>query len=130
MTLLESISDPNLTIGLSFAGLRELVQQWRHRRNSAVVAERHRPGGPAPSPRLAGLGTPLAVATAFLQPGPLVAGTPGWRTDVDDAPAMSSNGESKPAAGDLADVRNGGRRFGVFRVDDAMLHDGRDGADR
>ncbi len=78
MALLESIGDPNLTLGLAFVRIHQLVRRGRVRRAPAVVADRHRPrrGRPHQGRRLrygvapgGGVGVPRRC--------PLVAG-PSW----------------------------------------------------
>lgn len=132
MTLLESIGDPNLTIGLSFVAFVNWVQQWRHRRNSAVVAERHRPGrGRLHRGCRLRARNALGRGDRVSQPGPLVAGTPRvadrCRRRTGDVQQRRSN---QPLTGDLMDVRNGGGLRGVSRRRRHAPHDGRDGADR
>ena len=42
--LIESVGDPTLTVGLSFATIYAKLEEWRVGRRAAVVTDSHRPG--------------------------------------------------------------------------------------
>ena len=94
MALLESIGDPNLTIGLAFvaftnwfdAGEFGEILRW-----SQTVIDLAA-GDPAKGAGF-GMGSPLAVAVALRGVARWWLGRPGWRQDLHDALALARNSD-------------------------------------
>jgi len=123
MALLESIGDPNLTIGLAFipftnwfdAGEFGELLRW-----SQTIIELAA-GDPTKGAEF-GFGSPLAGALAFRGIARWWLGRPGWRHDLDDAFAIARR--SDPTT--LAMIANWTycpeMHYGVLRADDAAVH--------
>ena len=122
MALLESIGDPNLTIGLAFVAFAnwfasgEFGEILRWSQTVIDLAA----GDPAKGAGF-GLGSPLAIAVAFRGVARWWLGRPGWRQDLHDAVAMARN--SDPATLGLVVTWTYGWRYcyGVLRADDSAL---------
>jgi class 3 adenylate cyclase len=122
MELLESIGDPNLTIGLAFVAFAnwfasgELGEILRWSQTVIDLAG----GDPAMGAGF-GVGSPLAIALAFHCVAQWWLGRAGWRQDLHDAVAMAR--DSDPATlGLVVTWTYGAITFGVLRADDATLH--------
>jgi hypothetical protein len=121
MALLESIGDPNLTVGLTFvpfinwydAGEFGELLRW-----SQTVIELTE-GDPAIGAGF-GIGSPLALALAFRGVAHWWLGRPGWRRDFGDALEMARNSDATTLAL-VAGWCFGGIFFGVLRADDSSL---------
>ena len=123
MALLESIGDPNLTIGLAFvafanwfaSGEFDEILRW-----SQTIVDLAA-GDPAKGAGF-GMGSPLAIAVAFRGVARWWLGRPGWRQDLHDAVAMARN--SDPATLGLVVTWTYGVAiaYGVLRADDSALH--------
>ncbi|HEY2197717.1 MAG TPA: cyclase, partial [Mycobacterium sp.] len=121
MSLLESIGDPNLTVGLAFVAFAnwfasgEFGEILRWSQTVVDLAD----GDPAKGAGF-GMGSPLAIALAFRCVARWWLGRPGWRQDLHDAVAMARN--SDPATLGLAVTWTyGAIAYGVLRADDAAL---------
>jgi class 3 adenylate cyclase len=121
MALLESIGDPNLTIGLAFVAFASWfsvgefgeISRW-----SQTVIDLAA-GDPAKGAGF-GMGSPLAVAVAFRGVARWWLGRPGWRQDLHDAVEMARN--SDPATlGLVVTWTYGAILYGVLRSDDSAL---------
>jgi class 3 adenylate cyclase len=121
MALLESIGDPNLTIGLAFvpfanwfaSGEFGEILRW----SQTVISLAG--GDPAKGAGF-GLGSPLAIALAFRCVARWWLGSPGWRQDLHDAVAMAR--KSDPATlGLVVTWTYGAIAYGVLQADDAAL---------
>src|SRR5271166_418458 len=121
MALLESIGDPNLTIGLAFVAFANWfesgefgeVLRWSQTIIDLAAGDPTKGAG-------FGLGSPLAIAVAFRGVARWWLGRPEWRQDFRDAVAMARN--SDPAT--LAVVVTwtyGAIPYGVLRADDSAL---------
>jgi class 3 adenylate cyclase len=122
MELLESIGDPNLTIGLAFVAFAnwfsvgEFGEILRWSQTVIDLAG----GDPAMGAGF-GLASPLAIAVAFHGVAGWWLGRPGWRQDLRDAVAMARN--SDPATlGLVVTWTYGATLYGVLRADDSALH--------
>ncbi len=121
MSLLESIGDPNLTVGLTFvpfinwydAGEFGELLRW-----SQTVIELT-DGDPAKGAGF-GVGSPLALALAFRGVAHWWLGRPGWREDFGEALAMARTSDATTLAL-VAGWCYAGIFFGVLRADDAAL---------
>lgn len=121
MALLESIGNPALTVGLAFVAFAN----WF---NSADFGEILRwsqtvvdlaDGNPATGAEF-GIGSPLAIATAFRGIARWWMGLPGWCDDLDDAVVMARDSDPSTLAlvgawAYLALV------YGVRRIDDTIM---------
>ncbi len=121
MTLLESIGDPNLTIGLAFVAFAnwfasgEFGEILRWSQTVVDLAA----GDPAKGAGF-GMGSPLAIAVAFRGVARWWLGRAGWRQDLHDAVAMARS--SDPATlGVVVTWTYGSIAYGVLRADDSAL---------
>jgi hypothetical protein len=123
MALLESIGNPDLTVGLAFIAFAnwfsvgEFGEILRWSQTVIDLAE----GDPTKGAGF-GIGSPLAIAMAFRGIARWWLGRPGWRQDLDDAVAMGR--DSDPATFGVVVTWAYGTAVvsGVLRADDAMLH--------
>jgi class 3 adenylate cyclase len=121
MALLESIGDPNLTIGLAFvafanwfaSGDFDEILQW-----SQTVIDLAA-GDPAKGAGF-GIGSPLAIALAFHGVAQWWLGRPGWRQDLHDAVAMA-RGSDPATLGLVVTWTYGAMLYGVLQADDSAL---------
>jgi class 3 adenylate cyclase len=122
MALLESIGDPNLTIGLAFVAflswfdVGEFGQLLRRSQTVVDLAG----GDPAKGAGF-GVGSPLAVGLAFRGVARWWLGRPAWRQDLHDAVAMARH--SDPATFALVVTWTYGAAivYGVLRTDESAL---------
>src|SRR6476661_1806249 len=121
MALLESIGDPNLTMGLSFvaflnwfdAGAFGELVRW-----SQTVIDLA-DGDPVKGAGF-GMGSPLAVALAFRGVTRWWLGRPGWRQDFDDAVTAARNSDPTTLVLVVGWCYSG-IVYGVLRADDSAL---------
>lgn len=121
MALLESIGDPNLTLGLSFSafanwfnsGHIDQILHWSQR--LIDLAD----GDPAMGSGF-GIGSPLAVTLAFRGLARWWFGHAGWRQDLDDALAMARDRDPTTVVL-VVTWTQGALLLGVLRVDDDMM---------
>jgi len=122
MALLESIGDPNLTIGLAFVAFinwfdsGEFGEILRWSQTVIDLAE----GDPAKGAGF-GLGSPLAAAVAFRGVARWWLGRPGWRQDLHDAFAMARNSDPTTLALVLAWTYGLAITYGVIRADESAV---------
>ena len=122
MAIVESISDPSLTIGLSFAAIVakyqsvELVDMLRWTQAVIDLAQ----GDPTKGAMV--VGSPLATALAWRGVGRWAAGHREWRDDLDTAIGMYD--ESDPLTQSMIITFGYGSAFvhGALLADDAALH--------
>jgi tetratricopeptide (TPR) repeat protein len=121
MALLETIGDPNLTIGLAFvafanwfaSGEFDEILRWSQTVVDLAAGDTTKGAG-------FGMGSPLAIAVAFRCVARWWLGHPGWRQDLHDAVAMARN--SDPATlGLVVTWTYGAITYGVLRADDSAL---------
>jgi hypothetical protein len=121
MALLESIGDPNLTIGLAFVafanwfacGEFDEILRWSQTVIDLAAGDPTKGAG-------FGMGSPLAIAVAFRCVARWWLGRPAWRQDLHDAVAMARN--SDPATlGLVVTWTYGAIVYGVLRADDSAL---------
>jgi len=121
MALLDSIGDPSLTVGLAFlpfanwfnSGEFGEILRW-----SQTVIDLAA-GDPTKGADF-GIGSPLAIATAFRGVARWWLGRPGWRQDLDDALAMGRSGDAATLALVTAWVYLAVTN-GVLRMDDTVM---------
>jgi class 3 adenylate cyclase len=122
MALLESIGDPNLTIGLAFVAFinwfdsGEFGEMLRWSQTVIDLAE----GDPAKGAGF-GVGSPLAIGLAFRGVARWWLGRPGWRQDLHDAFAMARNSDPATLALVLTWTYGLAITYGVLRADDSAL---------
>ncbi|MGA9489685.1 MAG: cyclase, partial [Mycobacterium sp.] len=122
MALLESIGDPNLTVGLAFVAFAtwfasgEFGEMLRWSQTVVDLAA----GDPAKGAGF-GLGSPLAIAVAFRGVARWWLGHRGWRRDLHDAVAMARS--SDPATLGLVVTWTYGVAivYGVLAADDSAV---------
>ncbi|WP_319449548.1 MULTISPECIES: AAA family ATPase [unclassified Mycobacterium] len=122
MALLDSIGDASLTVGLSFVAFANWFNSgdfseillW----SQSVIDLAA--GDPTKGADF-GIGSPLAIATAFRGIARWWLGIPGWREDLDDALAMSRVGGATTLALVVAWVYLA-LTNGVLRIDDTVMH--------
>jgi class 3 adenylate cyclase len=122
MALLESIGDPDLTMGLAFIGFNTWcdagevgeIERW-----SQTIIDLAA-GDPAKGASF-GLGSPLAIALAWRSTARWWLGRPGWREDLHDAVAMARNSDAATFAVVVAWTYNLAMDYGVLRADDAVV---------
>ena len=121
MALLETIGDPNLTIGLAFVAFANWfasgefgeILRWSQTVVDLAAGDTTKGAG-------FGMGSPLAIAVAFRCVARWWLGRPGWRQDLHDAVAMARN--SDPATlGLVVTWTYGAIAYGVLRADDSAL---------
>jgi class 3 adenylate cyclase len=121
MALLESIGDPDLTIGLAFVAFTNWfsvgefgeISRWSQTVIDLAAGDSAKGAG-------FGIGSPLAVAVAFRGVARWWLGRPGWRQDLHDAVAMARS--SDPATlGVVVTWTYGATLYGVLRADDSVL---------
>jgi class 3 adenylate cyclase len=122
MALLDSIGDPSLTVGLAFVAFAnwfnsgEFSEILRWSQSVIDLAA----GDPTKGADF-GIGSPLAIATAFRGIARWWLGRAGWRQDLDDALAMSRVGGATTLALVVAWVYLA-LTNGVLRIDDTVMH--------
>jgi class 3 adenylate cyclase/RecA/RadA recombinase len=121
MVLLESIGDPSLTIGLSFVAFAnwfnsgEFGEILRWSQTVIDLAD-----GDATKGAGFGIGSPLAVATAFRGLARWWLGHPGWPQDLADALTMAQDTDPTTVALVVAWTQ-GAMVYGVLRPDAAAI---------
>jgi hypothetical protein len=122
MALLESIGDPDLTIGLAFiafanwfnAGEFGEILRWSQTIVDLAAGDPTKGAG-------FGLGSPLAVAVAFRGIARWWLGRPGWRQDLHDAVEMARNNDPATLGVVITWTYGLAIRYGVLRADDSAL---------
>jgi hypothetical protein len=123
MALLESIGNPDLTIGLAFIAFAnwfsvgEFGEILRWSQTVIDLAE----GDPTKGAGF-GIGSPLAIGLAFRGLARWWLGRPGWRQDLDDAVAMARDSDPATFGVVVTWAYGTGLVSGVLRADDATLH--------
>jgi class 3 adenylate cyclase len=122
MALIESVGDPTLTVGLSFAPIYakletvELSDMLRWSQAVIDLAD----GDPSKGNFI--LGSPLALAFATRASARMGLGSPGWRDDLRHALAMGRSADPQSYAQAVAYVYScGGIPHGVLTPDDRVM---------
>ncbi len=121
MALIESVGDPTLTIGLSWADCVAKIQagewidalRWAHTVIELADGDPYRGGFI--------LGSPLAAALVFRGCAKWALGQRGWRQDLDNAVDMARDADPLSLAAVIAYKYTNAIAFGVVLVDDADL---------
>ena len=122
MALLESIGDPNLTMGLAFIAFAnwfdsgEFGEILRWSQTVIDLAD----GDPTKGAGF-GIGSPLAIALAFRGVARWWLGRPGWRQDLHDAVAMARNSDPATLGVVVTWTYGLGICYGVLRADDSAV---------
>ena len=122
MALLESIGDPNLTIGLAFVAFTNWFESGEFGeilRWSQTVIDLAA-GDPTKGAGF-GMGSPLAIAVAFRGVARWWLGRPEWREDLHDAVAMARNSDPATLGVVLTWTYGVAICYGVLRADDSAL---------
>jgi len=123
MTLIESIDDPTLTVGLSFAPIYAKVHsaEWcdvlRWTQRVIDLAD----GDPAKGNFI--IGSPLALALTTRAMARYCLGRPGWRDDLRQALAMARSADPLSYAVVVGWVYVGVIPNGVLRPDDSVVRE-------
>jgi hypothetical protein len=123
MALIESVGDPTLTVGLSFAPTYAKVEsaewsdalQWSQR--VIDLAD----GDPAKGNFL--FGSPLAIAHTNRAMARYCLGRPGWRDDLNHGLALARSADSLSFAAVVGWVYFAGIPFGVLAADDPTVRE-------
>jgi class 3 adenylate cyclase len=123
MNLIESIGDPSLTVGLSFAPIYAKIEsaEWRDVLLWSQRVIDLADGDPSKGNFL--VGSPLAVAFAQRAIARCCLGRPGWRDDQRHGLAMARSADSMSYARAVAYVYFPGIPFGVLRPDDSAVRE-------
>jgi hypothetical protein len=127
MALLESIGDPTPTMGLAaitfvnWLGVGEFGEILRWSQTLVDLAA----GDPAKGAGF-GVGSPLAIASAWRGTARWWLGRPGWRQDLHDAVAMARRSNPETLAGAVAWTYGFALQYGVLRADDSAVRAGED----
>jgi hypothetical protein len=122
MALLESIGDPNLTMGLAFVALvnwfdaGEFGEVLRWSQTVVDLAD-----GDSAKGAGFGFGSPLAIALAYRGTARWWLGRPGWRQDLHDAVAMARNSDPANFGAVVCWTLGHAMPYGVIRADDATV---------
>jgi hypothetical protein len=122
MALLESIGDPNLTIGLAFVAFATWFESGEFGeilRWSQTVIDLAA-GDPTKGAGF-GMASPLAIALAFRSLARWWLGRPEWRQDLHDAVAMARNSDPATLGVVLTWTYGVAICYGVLRADDSAL---------
>jgi hypothetical protein len=123
MALIESLADPALTVGLSFAVIYAKLQsaEWsdvlRWSQRVIDLAD----GDPSKGDFI--IGSPLAFALATRAIARYCLGRPGWRDDLQQALAMARSADPMSHARVVAYVYFVGIPNGVLRPDNSAMHE-------
>jgi class 3 adenylate cyclase len=123
ITLIESIDDPTLTVGLSFTPIRaklasgEWSEMLRLSRRVIDLAD----GDPSKGNFL--FGSPLALAFAQRAIARYALGRPGWRADLRRGLAMARGADPLSYVTVVGYVYSTGIPAGALRADDSAVHE-------
>jgi class 3 adenylate cyclase len=123
MALIESVGDPNLTVGLSFAAIyaklesAEYCDMLRWSQRVIDLAD----GDPSKGTLL--FGSPLALALTTRATARYWLGRPGWRDDLRHGLAMARSADPMSYAAVVAYGYLPGIPYGVLRSDDSVVRE-------
>jgi adenylate cyclase len=121
--LLDSIDDPELTIGLSFAPLAAKYQAADAKEMLRLAQRVIELTGGDPTRGDMFFKSPLALAIMFRGGARSAFGIPGWKADYRDAIAMARRADAVTLSVVVFYVYVVGIPYGVFRADAAVLAD-------
>ena len=123
MALIESVGDPTLTVGLSFAAIYAKIEsaEWsdvlRWSQRVIDLAD----GDPSKGNFI--IGSPLALAFTTRAMARYCLGRPGWRDDLRHGLAMARSADPMSYATVVAYVYFAGIPYGVLRPDDSAVRE-------
>jgi class 3 adenylate cyclase len=123
MALIESLGDPTLTVGLSFAAIYAKLESAE---SSEVLRWSQRvidlaDGDPSKGNLL--FGAPLALAFTTRAIGRYSLGRPGWREDLRHSLAMVRSADATSYSGVVLYAYYAGIPYGVVRSDDSVIRE-------
>ena len=123
MALIESIGDPDLTVGLSFAAISTSFwsARWPKRCAGRRLVIELADGDPTNGTGF--IGSPLAVALAYRGTARCALGRAGWRDDFDRALAMTRSTDPMSHTAVIAYAYGFATAGGVRLADDAALRE-------
>jgi class 3 adenylate cyclase len=123
MALIESIGDPTLTVGLSFAAIRAKVTsaEWPDALRWSQKVIDLADGDPAKGNFI--VGSPLAFALTTRAMVRYGLGRPGWRDDLQQALAMARSADPYSYLTVVGYAYLAGIVFGVLRPDDSAMRE-------
>jgi adenylate cyclase len=130
IALLESIDDPALTIGLSFAPLAAKYQAADAKEMLRLVERVIELAEGDPARGNIFFGSPLALAIMFRGGARSAVGIPGWKGDYRDAIAMARSADAVTLSVVVFYIYVVGVPYGVFRPDAAVLADTKEALER
>jgi class 3 adenylate cyclase len=123
MALIESVDDPNLTVGLSFAPIYAKVESCEAR-DVLLWSQRVidlADGDPSKGNFI--IGSPLALALTQRAMARYCLGRPGWRDDLEQALPMARSSDPMTYVRVVAWVYLGGLLGGILAVDDRAVRE-------
>jgi hypothetical protein len=122
-TLIESLGDPALTVGLSSAPIYAKMEstEWRDMLEYSQGVIDLADGDPTKGNFL--FGSPLALALTSRAVGRYCLGIPGWREDLREGIAMARDADHMTYAGTVTYAYGTTIPAGVLRADDVVLRD-------
>jgi hypothetical protein len=123
MALIESVGDPTLTVGLSFAAIyakmesAESSELMRWSQRVIDLAD----GDPSKGNLI--FGAPLALALTTRAIGRYCLGRPGWREDLRHSLAMASRADATSYTAVVTYAYYPGIPYGVVRSDDSVIRE-------
>ena len=123
MSLIESIGDPTLTVGLSWTAIYAKMEsaEWadvlRWSQRVIDLAD----GDPSQGNLI--FGSPLALALTTRAAARYCLGRPGWRDDLRQGPALARSADPLSYAAVVTFVYNPGITLGVLRPDDSAMRE-------
>ena len=123
MALIESVGDPTLTVGLSFAPTYAKVEsaEWSDALQGSQRVIDLADGDPAKGNFL--FGSPLAIAHTNRAMARYCLGRPGWRDDLNHGLALARSADSLSFAAVVGWVYFAGISFGVLAADDPTVRE-------
>jgi class 3 adenylate cyclase len=123
MALIESLGDPTLTVGLSFAAIYAKMESAE---SSALLRWSQRvidlaDGYPSKGNLL--FGAPLALALTTRAIGRYCLGRPGWREDLRHSLAMARSADATSYTADVTYAYLPGISYGVVKSDDSVIRE-------
>ncbi|OBG35388.1 cyclase [Mycobacterium sp. E3198] len=122
-SLVESLGDPALTVGLSFAPIYSKMESadWTDMLRLSQRVIDLADGDPAKGNFI--FGSPLALALTTRAVGRYCMGRPGWRDDMRDGIAMARNSDALTYAGAVTYSYGTGIPTGALRPDDLAIRE-------
>ena len=124
--LIESVGDPTLTVGLSFAPIYAKMENaaWRDVLGWSQRVIDLADGDPSKGNFI--IGSPLAVAFTNRATSRYCLGRPGWRDDLRHGLAMARSADPMSHATVVAYAYSGGIPYGMLRPDDSVVRESED----